>query len=185
MASDSPLNPYLAPQAKLEVQRYESCWRDGKTLVMQRDSELPHRCVKCNDEAASPLRKRSLIWHHPGWYVLLLLNFIIYLIAALIVRKRAKIEFGMCTQHIKRRQIVLAAAWGILCISVALGFWAANSEGDSPGTVVVAVIALLAAVLVGMFGFRMPYAKRITVDEIRVGGCGEAFLASLGSRSTY
>lgn len=183
--SDSAMNPYMAPEAKFEEPRYESCWREGNILVMKNGSDLPHRCVKCNDEAVSPLRNKSLIWHHPGWYVLILLNFIIYLIAALLVRKRAKIAFGLCGAHVKRRRIVIAVSWTLFFAAAGSGFWTINSEGDHPAVLVVAILLLLSAIISAMFGFRLPYAKRITTDEVHVGGCGEAFLASLPTRSSF
>jgi len=92
-------------------------WRDKSTMVMSRDAVLPMRCVKCNAFTSGRL-KRKLSWHHPALFILLLVAWLIYLIVAMIVRKSATIEVGICEEHRARRRMFLWVAW----VSAALGF---------------------------------------------------------------
>ena len=58
---------------------------------------FPHRCVKCNEPTEPPNKRRTVYWHHPAVYVLLLVYVIVYIIVAVIVRKTAKIDPGSVT----------------------------------------------------------------------------------------
>lgn len=80
VAAPGDVNPYAPPRASIGgvgSQAPEGVWRDGKTLVVSHDADLPDRCVKCNQRADGYRLKRRLAWHPSGWYALVL----IYLIA--------------------------------------------------------------------------------------------------------
>jgi hypothetical protein len=162
-------NPYAAPKAALEARASGKYWRDGKVAVLTLGVALPPRCVKCNEAALQPMKPRKLYWHHSGWYLLILLNIVIYAIVAMIVRKKAEVTYGVCAKHRSRRRMFIAIGWGGLVLGVlALAL-------DPLAGIVIAV----AAVLTGLIGSRLAYPTRITKEEVRLGGCGEAFLASL------
>ena len=78
----SDFNPYAPPQAEivdrnLILGEKGDLWRDGKLLLIRKGAELPDRCLKCNEPAEGYRLKRTLSWHPPGWYLLVLLNLII------------------------------------------------------------------------------------------------------------
>jgi hypothetical protein len=171
------VNPYAPPRSPVEAQPAQGCWREGKVLVMQPGTALPQRCVKCNDADLQPFKSRWVTWHHPGWYILVLLNIVIYAIVALVVRKRQQVSPGLCSKHLKRRRVSLSIGWagfliGLLVIPV--GF-----AQDAPGLVVLGLLGMVVSIIVGIVGARIVYPSRITKEQIRLKGCGEAFLDSL------
>jgi hypothetical protein len=85
-------------------------WRSDKLLVAAPGAELPDRCVKCNAPAGGRRLKRTLYYHHPAIYLLLLCNLIIFAIVALIVRKRAVLQIGLCEHHLARRNTTCSRA---------------------------------------------------------------------------
>lgn len=153
-------------------------WRLDKVLIMARDDgDLPNRCVKCNDAAEEPTRRRTLYWHHPGFYVVLLINIIAYVIVALIARKKAKLSPGLCARHKQKRRLGLWVGWGgfvlgFIAICVAIG-------SNQPGVAVLLIVATLGCVIAGIILSRIVYANRIDDRYVRLKGCGEAFLAEL------
>lgn len=172
-----PLNPFAPPKASLDPQSAESLWRDGRVLVMRPDSPLPTRCVKCNAPALLPLKRRKLYWH-PGWvYLLVLLNPLIYLIAALIVRKHATLSPGLCDVHRKRHWLGIAVGWGGSLLALFLMFLGATYEYCS--VAVIGMILFLGAVVAGILVARVLQPERIDKDFIRLKGCGQAFLDTL------
>lgn len=108
------LNPYAPPQSHLQStvepvpgQMFSlfnggSIWRSGDLLVMQKGASLPSRCLACNQPAAVHFPKK-MYWHHPGLYFLAISPFI-YLIVALIVRKRADLVLPLCAEHAEKRK---------------------------------------------------------------------------------
>lgn len=90
----------------------------GMTIHRERDAVvvpaqlavLPPRCVRCNQPASKRLLRR-LYWHHPALYLLLLVGLCFYLIPALIVRKKAVVEIGLCDRHHKRRRLGILLGW--------------------------------------------------------------------------
>lgn len=101
-------------------------WRDKRAVVLGARAELPDRCVKCNAPGEGRRLKRNLYWHPPAWYLLILVNLLVYAVAALAVRKRATIEVGLCEAHRIRRWMHIGIAWGFVISSVASFFVAAN-----------------------------------------------------------
>ncbi|HEX7643402.1 MAG TPA: hypothetical protein VF472_14445 [Burkholderiaceae bacterium] len=179
MATQPKINPYQAPQVNLAndyADNQDSYWRDGKILVLKREGQLPPRCIKCNADAQMPMRRKSLSWHHPGWYCLLLLNLIIYAIVATLARKRAKIEFGLCEEHAAKRRKVIIASWAIFLASAGTAFLLGQKMEDPGIPAAIAIAGLLIALIVAIVGARTVYAKRIDDREIRLAGCGEPFL---------
>lgn len=162
-------NPYSPPKAALEAHAQGEYWRDGKNVMCRPNTALPPRCVKCNEPALQPMKARKLYWHHSAWYLLVFVNIVIYVIVAMIVRRRAQVTYGICAKHRKRRWMFIAIGWGGAALGVLL-ILASPVSG---------VILILAAMLTGLFGARLAYPTRITKEEVRLAGCGEAFLDSL------
>jgi hypothetical protein len=178
---DASRNPYAPSTASLtgaEVRAGARLWRLGKVLIMARDDgDLPNRCVKCNEEAEQPTRTRTVYWHHPGFYVVLLINIIAYVIVALIARKKAQVSPGLCATHKQKRRLGMGIGWGgfIVCF---IGMFAAFAS-ESPGLGVLLLLAMFAAIIAGIIMSRIVYPKRIDDRYVQLKGCGEAFLAEL------
>jgi hypothetical protein len=84
---------------------------------MTRQALLPDRCIKCNEPARRKL-KRRLSWHHPALYLLILVGALFYVLLAMILRKTAIIEIGLCEVHsaVRRRDIVITWTLGLLSV---------------------------------------------------------------------
>jgi hypothetical protein len=177
-------NPYAPSPASLkatgkagDAASMTGVWRDGDILVMTQGAELPDRCVKCNEAAAAPTKDRTLYWHHPGIYALLLFNLIIYLVTAMIVRKKAVVAPGLCQQHKQRRSRVLLLGW--LGIIVGLGMLVYGASNDGPGVMILGVLVCLVSIILCLILARIVYPKRIDKAFVRLKGCGEDFLNTL------
>ncbi len=108
-------NPYAAPLADLSYSRDPNevgVWRDGSLLVMNKEAELPDRCLKCNEPANGWKLKKSLIWHNPMLYILLI-SPLIYVIVAVIVQKKAKLRVPLCQAHRRSRRNLNLWALGL------------------------------------------------------------------------
>jgi hypothetical protein len=180
------LNPYAPSRASLTATDRASAvddnavWRDGNVLVTLVDAEMPHRCIKCNEPADEPTKKRKVYWHHWALYLLILINALIYAIVALVVRKKALVSAGLCTQHKKRHRNALIFGWtgtlaGIVLMSHGLG-----TGGSAGGTeTLVGILLVLVSIIAGMIFARVVYAKKIDKTYVRLKGCGTDFLDSL------
>ena len=146
-------------------------WRQGQTLVMGQDAELPDRCVKCNAPANGGKLRRNLYWHHPALYLLIFLNLLIYLIVALIVRKRAKISVGTCEKHRSSRARAIAAAW--IMVVVGIGMTVAGFSAPIGWLAFVGILVILAGAIYGAVRSRIVTARRIDKEHVWLNGvCG-------------
>jgi len=171
-------NPYAPPRAALDTQPADEYWREGKVLVMRVGSALPPRCVRCNQPAVQPTKSRWLYWHHPGWFLLILINVLIYVLVALAVRRKAKVAVGLCAKHRQRRRVFLSIGWGGFALGLAIIF--SQLSGESAAGL--GMLIILFAAIVGIVGSRVAYPSRITKEEVRLKGCGAPFLDSVRSR---
>src|SRR4051794_40569354 len=162
-------NPYAPPEAEVALapcDRNEGgVWRDGPLLVMSKDGELPDRCLMCNLPAHGWRLKRNLSWHPPFWYLLILLHILIYVAAALIVRKKATIMVPLCEKHRRRRVRRIAAAW----LSVLGGFAAIvvgvavsdRVESMAVFSLIGGAILLLTGLILGVLAAQVAVPKKI------------------------
>jgi len=153
-------------------------WRSGRVLVIGQGAALPDRCVKCNAPANGQRLLRKLYWHSPYIYLLILLNLIIYLIVAIIVRKMARVEIGLCDAH--RRQRWLAIGYGWLGALGGLGLFIVGLANDwNAGVVVFGLVAFIAGMVLGVVKGPVVSAKRITPEFVWIKGVCPAYLESL------
>jgi hypothetical protein len=103
-------------------QNTQGIWRDGPTLVMHKNADLPDRCVKCNAPADGQRVRRKLSWHHPAYFFFLLLNVIIFIIVSSAVRKRATVQIGLCKEHHLKRRRDLKISWSTALIGFLIFF---------------------------------------------------------------
>lgn len=75
-----------------------SAYREGKILVVPSGSVLPAKCVKCGAPSETHLTK-TFHWHSSWVYLLILLGLIFYVIVALAVQRKARIEVPFCQAH--------------------------------------------------------------------------------------
>jgi hypothetical protein len=166
-------NPYAAPKSAVDWNSGRGSSgrvaRDGKVLVFDRNAELPHLCVKCAQPEAARIT-RKLSWHNPWLGLLVLAGLLVYVAVALIVRKQATVQIGLCTKHLRQRRIGVGLTWGfvgLMFVCFAAGF---------VGT---AFLCILAALVCGLGVARLVWPVRIDEREVRLRGAGEEFLRKL------
>lgn len=178
-------NPYAPPQARVTGRPAmpddgSQVWRYGDSVLMTPNADLPPRCVKCNADAEQPVRLRTLYWHTPWLYILILVSILIYIIVALIARKSISVSPGLCTEHRLLRRNVILGSW--LAALVGIGLISAAINQSSWSIALLGAAVLVGAIVFGMIRGRIVYATRIDQNRIELKGFGEAFLASLPRR---
>jgi hypothetical protein len=169
-------NPYAPPQSILTSRPVDECGRDGKVLIVPAGASLPERCIKCNKPATMD-KPRSFSWHSPGWYLLLLLAVLIYIVVGMTVRRKVKIAIGLCEVHRRRRRALNWTAIASLLVACAAFFGAAKLDVDALGWI--GVLALLVTVIVALVASSSLSPVGIDDSGARFRGCGKAFLDSL------
>jgi len=178
-----PHNPYAPPQSTSVDVNPSVCWREGKLAVVPHGHDLPPRCVKCNVPAEMD-KPRKFAWHHPGWYLFILLNIIVYAVVASLVQKKAKLSFALCDVHRAKRRNFQLVAWALVVVGIGMIVAAIGSEEGSdaaPTFGLTGAAVLLLAIVVGIVGSRVLRPARITSDETLLKGCCSEFLDDLPS----
>lgn len=178
----SESNPYAPPQVggpmPLSAQSTDGVWRDGNILVMHKQAVLPDRCVKCNTPASGMRLRRNLSWHHPAYFLIVLAGLLIYVIVALCVRQRAKIDIGICEAHRSRRRNRILAAWLIFVgaiVAIVLG-----STNESLVVLIpVGVLMVLAALIMAVLISSIVSPKKIDNYYVWLKGVNPDYLAQL------
>jgi hypothetical protein len=168
-------NPYAPPQSFGEAPGGR-CSRAGDKLVVPAGAGLPERCIKCNEPAIME-RPRTFTWHSPGWYLLILLTPLLYIIVGLIVRKKVTLAPGLCPAHRRRRSLLNWTGFGMFMLGIACFYAAVQIEHEPLGWA--GALVLIAAVVTAVFAGRSLTPVRIDEGEARFRGAGEAFLDSL------
>ena len=168
--SSSPGEVGLGPSA-------EGLWHDGKILVAAHDAAFPDRCIKCNAPAEDYRLTRKLRWHASSWYLLILVNLIVYAIAATIVQKKAEVHVGLCVRHRKRRHLLLGLGWAVPLMGIA----GCSAAIENPNAFVFATIGILAGLVLLVVSSNVVSAEGIDERFVRIRGVSAEFLASLPS----
>lgn len=154
-------------------------WRDDKTLVMTKDAELPDQCVKCNAPAHGFKLKRKLSWHHPAIYVVLLVAWIIYLVLAMALSKRATVFFGLCPEHLKRRRTFLTIGWIMFALGLIIPVLAFSNEYVGIG--LLGMLLFFISVFWLVFANRVVNVKKIDDRYVYLTGIDANYLAQFPS----
>jgi hypothetical protein len=170
---NNDLNPYAAPRADADVPATfgtgEELRKEGQLILIPAEgASFPPRCVICNQAAQQRLR-RKLFWHPPGYYALLCVGALIYVIAAMIVRKSATFEVGVCGAHASRRRAGILLGWiGVPLLLVGSVAFADTASGLVS---IILGIAAFGALVAGLLMVRVVSAARIADGYawIRVG----------------
>lgn len=180
------VNPYAAPQigtysAQPAMQQpFAGLWRQDKLLVMHRSAPLPDICLKSNQKATQRL-KRSLSWHHPAVYFLVLIHILLYVVVALVIRKTAVIHIGLSDEWIAIRRRRMMIAWGLVLLGIVTAFATiplAEFEW-SPLLILAGIVLFLGGTIYGVAACRLVVPKRMTDEYIWLKGVHPEFLARL------
>lgn len=158
-------------------------WRERFLLVMDKTATLPvDRCIVCHAPASGRPLRRKLFWHTPWWYLLILFNLLVYVIAAMIVRRKVDLRVGLCDTHRSRRRWWIALAWSLVLAAIGLlfiGMTVRLADGTMAALMGLAVVGLLAAGLIGIYAVRVVTAKQIDDRYAWIGGVSSKLLDTL------
>ena len=166
---DSTQQPYFPPA----THGMPSVWRSHSTLIMTKQASLPDRCIKCNRYTDERL-KRKLTWHHPALYLLIFASILIYAIVAMIVRKTATIDVGLCAEHKAARKKNIAITWALGLLSIGSLITAAMLEDFT--FVVASIVFLLATVVYGIVTLRIVAPTKIDDHYVWLTGANVDYL---------
>jgi hypothetical protein len=176
-------NPYAAPETSRSAEQPladpnegRGVWREADILVMAKIARLPRRCVKCNEPATNRLR-RTLYWHNPAIY-LLLLSPVIYIIVALIIRKSLTFEVPLCDEHRARRRGAILFSWLLGLAGLALCF-APAIDSDYTPAVFVGLILIVFSLIYGTVRSQVVNALKIDDSHAWIRKVSPLYLAEL------
>jgi hypothetical protein len=97
--SPDEFNPYAAPAADLAWTEPSASeiWRDGRLLVVTRNSVFPNRCIHCNHETDVRCGW-TMSWYEPTWYLL-------------SVSRSVTQQVPHCALHRRRRRWRMTIGW--------------------------------------------------------------------------
>jgi hypothetical protein len=141
---------------------------------MTRQALLPDRCIKCNEPAGRKLNRR-VSWHHPALYILILGGALFYVLLALIMRKTAIIEVGLCEDHsaVRKRDIVITWILGLL----SLGSFFVASQLEDLTFAGIGGLLLLATAVYATVRVNLVAATKIDENFVCLKGFGSNYLA--------
>lgn len=143
---------------------------------------LPPVCARCG-EPATGTRSHDFLWHQPIIFFALICCFPLYVVLALVNRKRMNVALPVCDRHRGmwvRRQVALVA--GVVSMFAGVSFGAAfgqeidrvlNFDSTAP-------IAVFGGVLAGVFliaiaGLGSIRPTRISAESITLAGVSPVF----------
>lgn len=155
--------------------------RLGDRYVLFRGAVPPPVCIKCGAAVTTQPAVKPFYWHPPAWYLLILVNLLVYVVVAMIVRKRFDVAVPLCDAHLARRRTLRWTAGGLLAASAALFAvtFVLGKDGPEPFTCVGSVLSFFASFIVFAVGERTLLPKRIDEESAEFGGVCNAFLAKL------
>lgn len=152
-------------------------WRRGKALVAAKEAKFPEKCIHCGATNDLQRLKKRLYWHHPAIYLTIFAGLLVYVIVALVVRKRADIEISICAADRSRRRVKIALAW-LLWIAVFVSFPLLGTTYAREWMWVFPPFLLIAAVVFALRA-RLVYAQKIDDKYVWIRGVSESYLANL------
>jgi len=149
--------------------------RDGNDLIIPQGAALPPYCVRCGQPSEGVVKK-TFSWHQP-WLYILVISPLIYIIVALIVSKRMKLEVPMCAAHRSRRRLYLLAGWLLFFGFIPLGLMVGSLGQDMDGIgFLVGFGTFIASLVFLVLGSRVMVPKEIDDREGRFGGVHTGFI---------
>jgi len=151
-------------------------WRNKSNVLLRKDALFPDRCVRCNSSADGFKLKRDLSWHSPAYYILAI-SPLIYVIVAMIVRKKATLYIGLCETHrAERRRTIFIASMAAISglVLLFLAAYVSNAWLALAG-----IFLLLGAGIYGAIKAAIISATKIDDNYIWFKGAGKPFLDTL------
>lgn len=146
--------PALGNQSRVFMQ--DAC------LLVPREYEFPPICFKTGEtsDLSAPIT-RKLTWYHPAWALLIIINFLIFLVVVLCIQKRAKITFYLTEQKRQQRRIRLMINWFIFLSAAPLFYGGIVFEDYMAYGILAAIAAVLTSLVLAATWTRLVTVRRI------------------------
>ena len=180
-------NPYAPPESELKVVLEPGgVWRQKKAVVMQRNAELPGRCIQCN-ELAEPGKSRRILYLNIWIQLAMLALFLVFnvlallpiIIVSLIFRKTAKVRIPVCERHRRKRFGLTMVTVVLLIASVVIVVIGLRVPGIDGAIFMVAAAIFVVAFLLAVVRGQLLKAKKIDKEMLILKGAKAPFLDSL------
>lgn len=135
---------------------------------------MPDSCIKCNAPANGLRLKRNLSWHHPLLYILVFGAALFYIILALVLSKRATINFGLCPEHFRRRRRLMSIGGILLSLGVIVPIIAFTS--DYPMIGVLGILLFLFAIGWMIVAAKVVHVKKIDDNYVWLKGINDQYM---------
>ncbi len=159
-------NPYAPPAAEIEVHaQVGAVARDGDLVRMDRNGQLPERCVTCNAPAVPArvslkLYWTPLRWRLGAWSVALVLfalmvlgvtyaavafwsTVLILAVINMVIRNRVTLDLGICERHRKRRALLYGSAVAFVLLVIVVTISEIVLASDIAGPWIFVLIPLM------------------------------------------
>lgn len=154
-------------------------FRKGSYLVLHKKAVFPDRCIKSNEPTTLRLN-RVLYWHSPWIYLIIFVNVLIFVIVAMLIRKKAQFQVPLANRFIQRRRNNIRIAWGLAFAGVTAFFCSPLLQPNQIILLVLlGILLIITAGLWGIYGCRVIYPKYIDDHYVTIAGICPEFLASL------
>ena len=158
-----------------------SASRDGKILVVPSGASLPPYCVKCGALQSTPPFIKTFRWHSSWVYLLILVGLIFYVIVALIVQKKVRMEVPFCQEHRSWRARMNTTGAVLLLGFIPMSFLLAAIGVDGVAIAFIAIAMAFSGLVI--FGIVGGSFSPVYIDEgcAKFKGAGEQFLSLLSN----
>lgn len=169
MSNFSPVPPpvQIAPPPWAAAATYGAVspglYRAHDRLLTVGSPEFPDCCVRCNAPAEGYRKRVRLRWHAPLWYVLVLVQPMVYLIVALIVSKSVTLDLPLCERHRARRRLGAIILWVSLLVMIC---GVVASAGTNNGAYA-GIGALIFFILLIVGVVLLPIVQPVKIDDMQ------------------
>lgn len=159
-------NPYAPPAAEIEVRaQIGAVAQDGKLVRMERNGQLPERCITCNAPAVPARVSRKLYWTPLRWrlgawavalvlFALMVLGYtyaavvfwptvLILAVVNMALRKRVTLDLGICERHRRRRALLYGSAVTFVLLVIVVTLVAIFTGKDFAGPWILVLMPLM------------------------------------------
>lgn len=157
-------------------------FRNNGLLVLHRRFPLPDRCVKSNLPANGSILRCELSWHHPAWFLTLLLGLVPYFLLSMAIAKRARIAVGISPLWKRKRlaRIAITAATILLgALLICVAFIYLQGTELFLASYGLGMLLVLAGIVYGRLVARLVRPKRIDDTHVWLAGAHPDYLAEL------
>ena len=181
MKKPPPHRPFLRlVGSEPDDEPYTGVWQDDDSFIVAHNTPLPDRCLKCGDSTGGWTRKKTLYWHSPLWFGLLLVPFfgvLAYLVAASTVKKSTTLHIPLCAHH--RQRYRWATRVSLLMVPAFPVLLVAGIVEVQPPLLITGILTSIAGVVTLIWARNPIWATHINEQSARVRGAHRAWLDKL------